>query len=200
MQILLEKIRDFADRAHGSQMRKYTPERYIVHPVRVMETVRKHDDRLPVLAAALLHDVLEDTLVTREEMHDFLRTVFAAEDADWTLGLVVELTDVYVKEAYPTLNRKSRKALELQRIAGTSAASQTIKYADILDNTSEIAAHDPDFAPRFLSECRANLEIARKGNRELWQMAWDRVNDELQHTGPSRGVRHRSRPPQRKSL
>ncbi|WP_297333190.1 hypothetical protein [Flavobacterium sp.] len=36
---ILHRIREYADDAHGSQMRKYTPERYIVHPVRVMETL-----------------------------------------------------------------------------------------------------------------------------------------------------------------
>ena len=39
MNEILAAIRKFADEAHGEQKRKYTPERYIVHPVRVMELV-----------------------------------------------------------------------------------------------------------------------------------------------------------------
>ena len=35
MEDILLKVKDFADRAHGEQMRKYTPERYIVHPERL---------------------------------------------------------------------------------------------------------------------------------------------------------------------
>ncbi len=66
MDKVLEKVKEFADNAHGDQMRKYTPDRYIVHPIRVMEICREYDSRLPVLAAALLHDVLEDTKVTEQ--------------------------------------------------------------------------------------------------------------------------------------
>jgi (p)ppGpp synthase/HD superfamily hydrolase len=58
---ILAAITDFADIAHGSQMRKYTPERYIVHPARVMRLCQEYTDDVTVLAAALLHDVLEDT-------------------------------------------------------------------------------------------------------------------------------------------
>ena len=179
MEDILNTIRDYADNAHGTQMRKYTPERYIVHPIRVMETCRQYDPRLPILAAALLHDVLEDTPVTREEMSSFLHTVMDAADAEKTLELVIELTDVYVKEAYPQWNRRVRKDRETERIAFTSADSQTIKYADIIDNCREIAKHDRGFAPRFLKECLANLKVADKGNPELYRQALEMVKGAL---------------------
>ena len=179
MEDILNTIRDYADNAHGTQMRKYTPERYIVHPIRVMETCRQYDPRLPILAAALLHDVLEDTPVTEGQMRDFLHTVMEASDAEKTLELVVELTDVYVKEAYPQWNRRVRKDRETERIALTSADSQTIKYADIIDNCREIAKHDRGFAPRFLKECLVNLKVADKGNPELYRQALEMVKNEL---------------------
>ena len=94
MNEVLERIRDYADKAHGNQQRKYTPERYIVHPVRVMEICRQHTAALPVLAAALLHDVLEDTPVTEGELYQFLTTLMTKEDAGKTTQLVTELTDV----------------------------------------------------------------------------------------------------------
>lgn len=175
MELILKQIRDFADSAHGQQMRKYTPERYIVHPVRVMETCREYDPQLPVLAAALLHDVLEDTPVGQNEMSGFLKRVLPGAGAEKTLSLVVELTDVYVKKAYPQWNRKKRKEKELERIIAASPEAQTIKYADILDNCKEITVHDPEFAPRFLRECRAILQKADKGDRELRAIALDSV-------------------------
>jgi (p)ppGpp synthase/HD superfamily hydrolase len=179
MESVLEKIRDYADRAHGTQMRKYTPERYIVHPVRVMETCRQYDSKLSVLAAALLHDVLEDTPVGRNEMSDFLHTLMSHEDADKTLLLVEEMTDVYVKTDYPQWNRKTRKEKELERIIGTSPEAQTIKYADILDNSKEISSHDPGFARRYLSECLAILKKADKGNKDLYKIALETVRGNL---------------------
>ncbi len=179
MEAILDKVRQFADNAHGSQMRKYTPERYIVHPIRVMETCRNYDNSLPVLAAALLHDVLEDTNVDRRKMLEFLRSLMSETDAQETLSLVLDLTDVYVKEEYPQWNRRLRKAKEQERIAGTSPKSQTIKYADIIDNTNEITLHDPGFAPRFLNECYANLKVANKGNQQLYAIALAKVEAKL---------------------
>jgi len=180
MDSVLNQIRNFADRAHGDQLRKYSTERYIVHPVRVMETCRKYDDRLPILAAALLHDVLEDTTTKTGEMLEFLNSVMSHAEAKKTLSLVVELTDVYVKTAYPKWNRHTRKQKELDRIAQTSADAQTIKYADILDNTAEITRNDPDFAPRYLRECLEILKRATKGNQELSQKAFESVRGELE--------------------
>lgn len=179
MESILNKIRDYADNAHGEQTRKYTPERYIVHPVRVMETVRQYDPRLPMLAAALLHDVLEDTPVTEDEMMAFLLTVMERPDAEETLRLVIEMTDVYVWKKFPQWNRRERKQRELDRIALTSPDAQTIKYADIMDNSMEIAHEDTDFAPRYLKECLAVLKIADKGDPELYRRAKKTVLDAL---------------------
>jgi (p)ppGpp synthase/HD superfamily hydrolase len=175
MESVLEQIKVFADRAHGSQMRKYTPERYIVHPIRVMEKCREYDSALPVLAAALLHDVLEDTPVGRNEMSDFLGTLMSADDSKQTLDLVVQLTDVFIKSDYPQWNRRTRKEKELERIIETSAQAQTIKYADIIDNSKEISSEDPGFARRYLSECLAILKKADQGNKDLRQIALETV-------------------------
>jgi (p)ppGpp synthase/HD superfamily hydrolase len=170
MNQLLKQIEVYADQAHGNQMRKYSNDRYIVHPVRVMKTCAQYTTKTEMLAAALLHDVLEDTTVTEKDMLLFLETLMDKHQAEQTLKLVIELTDVYTKKAYPNLNRKQRKEKETQRIAQTSADSQTIKYADILDNCKEIVSKDPHFAPRFLKECQAILKVADKGDKELYEI------------------------------
>ena len=59
---ILKQVHDYAEKAHGNQMRKYADERYIVHPERVMKICQEYSDKLPIMSAALLHDVLEDTL------------------------------------------------------------------------------------------------------------------------------------------
>ena len=164
---ILEKITVFADQAHGEQMRKYTPERYIVHPVRVMRNCRKVTDQLPVLAAALLHDVLEDTATSEREITQFLIPLMGSEQAGTTLKLVIELTDVYITNNYPRLNRKERKAKEAQRMKMISADAQTIKYADILDNSQEIASQDTGFASVYLKEGRALLKVMKNGHPAL---------------------------------
>ncbi len=152
MENTLDQVRLFASEAHAGQTRKYSPEPYIVHPIRVMETLSGAGMPMPILAAALLHDVVEDTNVTAKELSDFLFRIMDESDAAETFQLVIELTDVYVKPAYPQWNRRKRKDMELQRVAKTSPDAQTIKYADIFDNVHEITFTDPDFAPRYLRE------------------------------------------------
>ncbi|HYD22693.1 MAG TPA: HD domain-containing protein [Flavipsychrobacter sp.] len=184
MDEVLEKVRDFADQSHGDQRRKYTPERYIVHPIRVMKMCADYTKELPVLAAALLHDVLEDTPVGEEDIRDFLRTIMTAEQASQTTELVVELTDIYTKSAYRHWNRRKRKAKEAARIQQASGKAQTVKYADIIDNCKEIVEHDPDFAGVFLLECRGLLDMMQNGHPGLRAEAFEIVEQCLQKVPP----------------
>jgi len=158
MEDILEKIKDFADRAHGEQTRKYIPDRYIVHPVRVMNICKEYTNDITILAAALLHDVLEDTSVTKTEIQNFQLRLMDAAQAEKTVKLVEELTDVYIKNDYPGWNRHKRKDKEAERLEATSPEAQTIKYADIIDNSVEIVNQDIDFAGIFLHEGRAILK------------------------------------------
>ncbi len=58
----------------------------------------------------------------------------------------------------------------------TSADAQTIKYADIIDNSNEISTNDPDFARVFLSECRNLLKRMDRGDENLRKRAVDAVD------------------------
>ena len=101
MSRLVEKALQFATAAHEGQVRKYTGEPYIIHPVEVMEIVKTVSNDTAMHAAALLHDVVEDTDVTIE---DIIR-----EFGDDVAQLVDDLTDVSKPEDG---NRKTRKALD----------------------------------------------------------------------------------------
>jgi (p)ppGpp synthase/HD superfamily hydrolase len=193
MDEILQQVTGFADKAHGAQLRKYTPERYIVHPVRVMEMCRVHHATLPVLAAALLHDVLEDTAVSQQQMAAFLLTVMEEGEAKRTIELVVELTDVYTKKKYSRWNRRKRKEKEARRIEQTSGDSQTVKYADIIDNCREIAVHDPEFATVFLNECRMLLKRMPRGNPGLYRQAIETVDNCLRQLPPPAGRERKKR-------
>lgn len=177
MEAILEQIKDLADKSHGEQMRRYAPDRYIVHPARIMEICKEYTNDICVLAAALLHDVLEDTPVTKDEIKNFLMTVMSPEQATKTVQLVDELTDIYIKANFPYWNRRKRKNKEAERLEKATAEAQTIKYADIIDNAPEIAEMDPDFAKRFLPEYRALLRKISKGNPELYKRAIETVNN-----------------------
>ena len=184
---ILNHLTHFADQAHGSQTRKYSGERYIVHPVRVMEMVREYSNDICMHAAALLHDVLEDTAVTEGEMSKALEKVFSPKDASQVLKLVIELTDVYVKEKYPKINRRSRKEKEAQRLSQVSPDAQTIKYADILDNVKDNFSQDTDSERLYICEAKELLRLMENGNPVLREKATDlvdRCQKKLKHAEP----------------
>ncbi|SKB85995.1 HD domain-containing protein [Dyadobacter psychrophilus] len=174
---LLTKVYDFAAKAHEGQTRKYAYEDYIRHPERVMHTCAQFTSDHRLLASALLHDVLEDTEVSEAELGNFLQMVMDQSDAKQTLQYVKELTDVYIKKDYPNWNRRTRKARELERLTGISANAQTVKYADIIDNSADVAENDKNFAAVLLKEYQQILRNLTKGNPTLLSRAHEAIID-----------------------
>lgn len=159
---LPERALAFAKAAHGAidQRRKYTNEPYIVHPMAVAELVRSVPHSEAMIAAAYLHDVVEDTPVSIEEV----RAGFGAEVAE----LVGWLTDV---SRPGDGNRAVRKAMDLRHTAKAPPEAKTIKLADLIDNTRTIAARDPGFWRVYRCEKAALLEVLKEGDAELWRQA-----------------------------
>ena len=65
---MIEEAAEFAREAHRGMFRKGTEIPYIVHPIETAVIVASFTDDEEVIAAALLHDVVEDTDVTGEEL------------------------------------------------------------------------------------------------------------------------------------
>ncbi|GCE81759.1 HD domain-containing protein [Komagataeibacter oboediens] len=159
---LISRADVFAAAAHASidQRRKYTGDPYIVHPRRVAQTVKETGARDEVVAAALLHDVVEDTPVTLAEIR--------AEFGEDVAALVEMVTDVSRPEDG---NRKVRKAMDRDHLALASAEGQTIKLADLIDNTASITRYDPGFARIYMREKAELLGVLEKGNKTFHQHA-----------------------------
>jgi (p)ppGpp synthase/HD superfamily hydrolase len=104
-----------------------------------------------MIAAAWLHDVYEDTRF----IPPTLTNQFNAEVDQ----LVIELTNVFTKEAYPDRNREQRKASEIARLAGISPQAQIIKLCDRIDNLRTIGAKDRGFALLYCDESDALTEV-----------------------------------------
>lgn len=136
----------FAILAHRriNQRRRYTGERYESHPREVAEAVRVRGGTKQMIAAAWLHDTVEDTGVSLF----WIGFLFGKE----VKKLVGELTDVYTKEAFPELNRAKRKILEADRIKRISKDAKLIKLCDIRSNIKSICVNDPRFAKVYLKE------------------------------------------------
>lgn len=166
MNTLEDRARIFATAAHAAvgQLRKYTNEPYIVHPAEVVSILKTRPHDPEMIAAAWLHDVVEDTGVTIE----VIRAEFGSKVSD----LVGWLTDVSRPDHG---NRAARKAIDRAHTAAAPAEAQTIKLCDLISNTKSIVAHDPEFAKVYLKEKQLLLEVLTKGDRELYNRASKQV-------------------------
>lgn len=149
---------EFAKAAHASinQIRKYSGEPYIVHPEAVCKILEQAGETdVNVLAAALLHDVVEDVApLNKEYDRDQILRHFGPE-----VDLYVwHLTDIYTKENYPELNREERKMREAVRIGLISEGAIKVKLADLIHNTMDIMKNDPGFGRVYLKEKRRILD------------------------------------------
>lgn len=157
----------FATGAHCAvgQKRKYTGEDYIRHPYEVAKLVKSVTDDEEMIAAAYLHDVVEDTQVTQEQIVAFFGEKVAA--------LVDQLTDKYTD---PRLgNRAHRKAMERDRWLCAGPKACTIKLADMIVNTIDIVSFDPGFAKVYLAEKELMLPLLLKGDFRLWKKAEEKL-------------------------
>lgn len=113
-----------------------------------------------MICAAWLHDTVEDTPATLDEVE----RVFGFEVA----ALVEMLTDVSKPSDG---NRAVRKAIDREHTAKASPQAKTIKLADLIDNTRSITEHDPKFAAVYLAEKALLLEVLRDGDATLLEIA-----------------------------
>lgn len=166
MSTLVMRAQAFAAGAHAAvkQVRKYTNLPYITHPEAVAKLVATVPHTEEMIAAALLHDVVEDTGVEIETIHHGFGGKVAV--------LVWELTDISKPSDG---NRAIRKAIDRAHSANASPQGQTIKLADIIDNSATIEKYDPDFAKVFLEEKRLLLEVMTKGDPGLMKIALEQV-------------------------
>jgi (p)ppGpp synthase/HD superfamily hydrolase len=129
----------YAARAHEGQVRELgggRTEPYVEHCRRVMASAALLCDDEGVQAAAALHDVIEDTIVTRHQIE--------AMFGPYVAGMVEALSDKFGPQ--PGYNRKQRKAMEAIRLGGLKWECRLIKLCDVLDNAASIEAKGGAFA------------------------------------------------------
>jgi guanosine-3',5'-bis(diphosphate) 3'-pyrophosphohydrolase len=156
LEALLTALR-FSVEKHTRQRRKNSEASpYINHPIAVAEVLARvgRIADLAMLQAALLHDTLEDTETTVEE----LRARFGEE----VLQLVKEVTDD------KSLPKPERKRLQIERAPQLSLRARQIKLADKICNVADINATQPmnwplerkreylDWAEKVVAGCRGS--------------------------------------------
>jgi len=162
MNDLIEKAKDFATTEHQriNHVRKYTNKPYQTHLQAVAKLVASVTDDEEVIAAAWLHDTVEDTPATLGDIED----AFGKQVAE----LVEELTDLSKPSDG---NRAARKEIDRQHLATASRRAKTIKLADLIHNCADIVKNDKKFAMTFVSEMKALLDVLKDGDSNLYSRA-----------------------------
>jgi len=129
---LLLRALSFAAHKHRDQRRKDAEASpYINHPIALAEVLAGEGGvgDIEVLAAALLHDTIEDTDTTFEELVEHFGRRIA--------GMVAEVTDDQ------NLPKADRKRLQIEHAAGLSAGAKLVKLADKICNLRDVADRPP---------------------------------------------------------
>jgi guanosine-3',5'-bis(diphosphate) 3'-pyrophosphohydrolase len=129
---LLLKALAFAAHKHRDQRRKDAEASpYINHPIALAEVLAGEGGvtDIEVLAAALLHDTIEDTATTAGELRENFGEHIAA--------MVAEVTDD------TELPKAERKRLQIEHAAGISHGAKLVKLADKICNLRDVAERPP---------------------------------------------------------
>jgi (p)ppGpp synthase/HD superfamily hydrolase len=154
--VALARAYHFAAARHVHQRRKgEAAEPYMNHLTEVAELVAQatRGTDPDIIVAAVLHDTVEDTATTLEEL--------AAQFGERVANLVAEVTDD------KSLSKQTRKDLQVEHAAHASRGAQIIKLADKTSNLRSLAASPPkdwsreriteyvDWATRVVDACRS---------------------------------------------
>jgi hypothetical protein len=143
---VIEDAIAFAAQAHLGQLARLS-EPYVFHPLRVMMLVKEAGGSEVELAAAALHDVVEDTDTTIEE----IAQLFGPEVAGLVDAMSRRDGEDYV--AY------------VERCAAAGPSAIRLKHADLTDNSN------PERLALLPAELRAELEVKYRSGLEVIERA-----------------------------
>jgi guanosine-3',5'-bis(diphosphate) 3'-pyrophosphohydrolase len=150
---LVHSALEQARKAHAGQVRNGSGGMpYVEHPVTVAARLEEHGFRDEVLAAALLHDVIEDSETTLDEVRDLF--------GDEVAGMVGALTDDEAIESY-----RERKAEHRERVAAATPEALAIYGADKLTNVITLRAAYAKEGEAVRDEFKVPVEL----KVEIWE-------------------------------
>ncbi|WP_094710499.1 HD domain-containing protein [Hahella sp. CCB-MM4] len=186
MEELIQKAKSYAIGAHRriDQRRKYSFQPYEHHLKSVADILSQAGADEEMIAAAWLHDVVEDTPATFEDVE--------REFGQSVAELVRELTDV---SRLQDGNRSMRKSIDREHTSNVSDRAQQVKLADLIDNCHDICSHDARFGKVYLEEMRELLRVIRDKDSTLYRRAeklyfkWDQRLSKKSEEGRGEGAR-----------
>lgn len=137
---LILKALAFAAGRHLTQFRKGADRApYINHPIQVADLLaNRAGEKDPVLiSAAILHDVIEDTVDSIKEKEELI-SIINKEFGDEVLSLTLEVTDD------KSLEKSERKRMQVVHAPSLSDRAKKLKIADKIMNLHDISTNPPE--------------------------------------------------------
>ncbi|MDE7068292.1 MAG: HD domain-containing protein, partial [Schaedlerella arabinosiphila] len=144
---MFQEASEFAAKAHEGQVRKGTKKPYIVHPMEVAEIVAGMTKDEEVIAAAVLHDTIEDCAGVTEEV---LRSRFGERVASLVAGESEDKSKTWEERKGTTIRHLKTESRELQMIA----------LADKLSNMRDIDRDYPVLGENLWMQFRMHSKHA----------------------------------------
>jgi (p)ppGpp synthase/HD superfamily hydrolase len=120
---LYERALKLAIKAHDGQKRKHDGSAYVTHPIMVARFVEQAGFSEAAVAAALVHDVLEDTSVTEAELR--------AELGDEVVDIVTLVSED------TTLPWEERKEAYVKKVVTAGESVWAVSVSDKIHNASD---------------------------------------------------------------
>lgn len=148
---IINAAKSFATEKHLGQTRKFNGDAYINHPAAVAKLVKNFGGNADMIAAAWLHDTLEDTNTSIEELKE--------KFGDKITSLVQELTSPH------GLDKSTKAEYLAKKMSVMSSDALTIKLADRLNNVSDFKTAPQDFVRRYGPETTFMLNYLEDSGR-----------------------------------
>ena len=126
----IERAIQYAVFAHAGTKRKGKKRPYILHPIEVMTIVASMTEDEDVIAAAVLHDTVEDTSVTEEDIE--------REFGERVRELVMAESEDKMKDLPAEASWKARKQATIDHLRSLDRDAKLICLGDKLANFREI--------------------------------------------------------------
>lgn len=164
--MMLQAI-SFAARKHAGQLRKDGCTPYVAHPMRVLTILigAFQIDDPEVLAAAVLHDTIENTMTDRDELEE----AFGPR--------VAEMVALLSKDE--RLMEDEREQVYYQTLADACIEVRLCKLADLYDNLVEAASLPPALRNKTIRRGQQLLEMFAPGFPEEWRGALERFQERI---------------------
>lgn len=166
---IVRKAQDFAKEKHKGQIRKFEQKPYYIHPKRVAHIlyqfkISRNINKL--IAAAYLHDIVEDTDTTLEEIRENF--------GDLVASIVDEITTD--KTESQLIGKKEYLANKMLKM---SSYALTLKLADRIDNVNKIQWTPDSFKNKYIEETYYIIEKIKK--RRLTNAQKEMINEIENH-------------------